>query len=70
MVDLRWPNGITCPRCGSERHAFILLTLASSGCDGEDLADTVQRRDYSGACQLALNRDSIQNSGIGSSLGG
>jgi hypothetical protein len=31
-------------RGGSECHAFILLTLASSGCEG-DLADTVQRRD-------------------------
>lgn len=23
MVELRWPNGITCPRCGSSEHSFI-----------------------------------------------
>src|SRR5712691_6659606 len=22
-VALRWPNGITCPRCGSKEHSFI-----------------------------------------------
>jgi hypothetical protein len=23
VVALRWPNGITCPRCGSKEHSFI-----------------------------------------------
>lgn len=23
MIEIRWPNGITCPRCGSENHTFI-----------------------------------------------
>jgi transposase-like protein len=23
MVRLRWPNGVTCPRCGSAEHSFI-----------------------------------------------
>src|SRR4051812_47655703 len=23
FVRLRWPNGITCPRCGSEKHSFL-----------------------------------------------
>lgn len=23
MIQIRWPNGITCPRCNSDRHTFI-----------------------------------------------
>src|SRR4051794_22372164 len=23
LVRLRWPNGVTCPRCGSAEHSFI-----------------------------------------------
>lgn len=23
MVAIRWPDGITCPRCGSEKHSFV-----------------------------------------------
>lgn len=23
MIEIRWPNGITCPRCGSDAHTFI-----------------------------------------------
>lgn len=23
MVRLRWPNGVTCPRCGSSEHSFL-----------------------------------------------
>lgn len=23
MIQIRWPNGIACPRCGSGRHTFI-----------------------------------------------
>ena len=23
MVAIRWPGGITCPRCGSEKHSFV-----------------------------------------------
>src|SRR5438132_14053975 len=23
LTELRWPNGVTCPRCGSEKHSFL-----------------------------------------------
>lgn len=34
MVSIRWPEGITCPRCGSDQHTFISTrrTWQCKGC--------------------------------------